>query len=98
MNKYEGISFETLAKHADEGWSLANTRTAQLREAIQALKGARRMINYPGELADIIECTSYQVLMKVLAWGERMFPEPGESLHDVVPESPELEKLRDHDL
>lgn len=85
MADYKGLSFEKLAKHADEGWALANHRTVQLREAMEALLDAEHsmecLMRRLGD--DPVMNGNFATIQKVLGWGKRMFPGPGESLHDI---------------
>jgi hypothetical protein len=75
--KYTGVTREQLASHADEGWALANKRTEQLREAIEALRGADFVIQAWGMRLE--EETNTNVNLKkmyqVLVWANCMFPE-----------------------
>lgn len=88
---YEDMSLEALRAHCLEGWALANTRTRQLREAVQALKGAEHVIicwARPME-KDYTANVNLQEMMKVLEWGRKMFPDPEDSLHEVAAEEDE---------
>jgi len=99
MAKYDGITFEMLAKHADEGWSLANLRTVQLRQAAEALKTAHRLLLFHGQ-PGFNKTEHYQEIQKALAWIQPMFPDASEPKPLTIngAEDPELEKRRDHDL
>lgn len=81
MNKYEGVSFEKLSSHADEGWDLANRRTVQLREAVEALRGAEYVINaWAYRLGDDWKNNvNLQDMIKVLGWGKKMFQDRDEN-------------------
>ena len=100
MKKYDGISPETLARHADEGWALANLRTAQLRQAADCLKMAKRLLLFHGK-PGFTSTEPYRGFQKSLEWIEQMFPEETPKLSiepGIMIEDPELEKRRDHDL
>lgn len=75
-----------LSKHADEGWGLATHRTKQLRQAVEALRGADHVLNcWAHRLGeDHTKNVNLRELREVLEWAERMFPKPEGSLHDLV--------------
>jgi hypothetical protein len=89
-----GMTHDRLRAHATEGWNLANTRADQLREAVEALRGAEFVIEAWGRRLGENWQSNINVknLLKVMAWAKTMFPEPGESLHDIAAEEDGKEK------
>ena len=78
MTKYGDLTLEQLSKHAAEGWELANKRTEQLRQAVEALRGAEFVIQCwaRGRGEDYTGNINLKEMQAVLKWGKQMFPEP----------------------
>lgn len=83
---YSGFTHDRLAVHANEGWDLANKRTEQLREAVEALRGAAYVVECWSKVLrqDAAQNPNLKDMTLVLEWAEHMFPEEGESIHDLL--------------
>lgn len=75
MEKYEDMPRGDLVQLSDEGWQLANKRTQQLREAVEALRVADRFLESRGSHLEANADVNLKKMYEVLAWAKQMFPE-----------------------